>query len=96
MSLIDVGLGNILEVERIIFITNFKSSASNRLIQDAKNNDMYVDMSQGRKKRSLIFSEVGNRYILSASYLSPDTIRKRINRVEDFIDKKSEEDKVVH
>ena len=77
MSLVNVGFGNIVLVNRIISIVNPDSAPIKRMIQEAKDNKKAIDATCGRKTRAVIVMDSGN-IVLSA--LQTETISSRIEK----------------
>ena len=74
--LIHIGFGNMVVAERIVAIIQPASSPIKRLKDDARENGLLIDATQGRKTRSLIIMD-SNHIVLSA--VQPETIASRIN-----------------
>jgi regulator of extracellular matrix RemA (YlzA/DUF370 family) len=75
MKFINIGYGNIVAADRIILIAGPDSSPVKRLIQDARENGMVLDVSCGRKTRAVIVSDSGH-VILSA--LKSETLAAKL------------------
>lgn len=84
MKLINVGFGNLVNCERIIAVVTPDSAPVKRIIQNAKDSGKLIDVTQGRKTMTVIFTD-SEHVILS--YLKPDKISERFsdekNNVED-------------
>jgi len=74
IKLINVGYGNIVSASRIIAIVAPDSAPSKRLISNARDNDLLVDATCGRRTRAIIITD-SNHIILSA--LLPETMSSR-------------------
>ncbi|AYE35679.1 DUF370 domain-containing protein [Clostridium septicum] len=74
-KLINVGYENTVNMEKVISITNAKSSPTRRMIQRAKEKDLLVDATEGKKTVTAIVMESGH-VILSAVRI--ETLKKRI------------------
>jgi hypothetical protein len=74
---IGVGFGNILFTERIIAIITPNSVPVRRMKEEAKKKGMLIDITQGRKTRSIIIMD-SDHVVLSA--ISVNTIRERLER----------------
>ena len=72
-----VGFGNILLVNRIIMIMAPDSVASKRIRTKAKNEDKLIDLTMGRKIRSVILLD--NDYIV-LSAINTETLVSRLNK----------------
>lgn len=78
-GLINVGFGNVVNSNKIVAIINPESAPIKRLIQNARDNGMTVDATQGRRTRAVIITE-DDYFVLSA--LQPETITNRFNNIE--------------
>ena len=57
MNFIDVGFGNYVSEERIVSIVSPESLPIRRLIQDTKNEGRAIDVSCGKKTKSVIITD---------------------------------------
>ena len=82
MKFINIGFGNMVASDRIITIVSPDSAPVKRLIQDAKDTGRVIDVSCGRRTRSVIITD-SEHVILSA--IQSETIANRLesNTVED-------------
>ncbi|GAB5045966.1 DUF370 domain-containing protein [Thermodesulfovibrio sp. TK110] len=76
MSFINIGFGNIVSLSRIIAVVNPGSSPMKRMKEEAKKRGKLIDVTEGRKTRSIIITD-SDHVILSA--LQVETILQRIN-----------------
>ncbi len=76
MKLIDAGFGNYINCDRLISVVSPESLPVRRLIQDAKNAGRLIDISCGKKTKSVIITD-SDHIICSAE--EPETIIKSIN-----------------
>ena len=76
MKLIDAGFGNYVNCDRIISIVSPDSLPVRRLVQDAKNAGRLIDISCGKKTKSVIITD-SDHIICSAE--EPDNIINTIN-----------------
>ncbi len=74
--LINVGFGNMVNAGRIVAIVSPDSAPSRRTVQNAREEGLVIDATQGRKTRSVIVMSDGH-IVLSA--LQPETIAAREN-----------------
>lgn len=74
--LVNVGYGNIVNMDKVISIIRTEAAPVKRMIQTAKDNDMAVDATCGRKTKSVLVMDSGH-IVLSA--LLPDTIENRVD-----------------
>lgn len=72
--LIHIGFGNIVNTSKIIAIVSPDSAPIKRLVQNAKENGMAIDATQGRKTKAVLVME-NSQLVLSA--LLPETIAGR-------------------
>jgi hypothetical protein len=79
-SLIHIGFGNIVNTDKIVAIVVPESAPAKRLIQQGKEKGIVVDVTHGRKTKSVILME-NNQLILSA--FTPETIALRAKSKED-------------
>ena len=79
--------GNMVNTDKIISIISSDSAPAKRLIQRGKETETLIDATQGRRTKSVIFTE-NNKIILSA--LQPETLAGRFNgnTAEDYDDAK--------
>lgn len=75
MQLLNIGFGNTVMVERIIAVVNTGSSPARKLKEHAKSEGKLVDVTEGRRTRSILVMD-SNHIILSS--VQPDTISQRI------------------
>jgi len=75
---VDVGFGNYVELSKIITVSRPDSSPIRRMMGEAKDSKRYVDLTQGRKTRSIILSHDATGTILIGSAAQPATIAKRV------------------
>ncbi|MBU8907295.1 DUF370 domain-containing protein [Desertibacillus haloalkaliphilus] len=76
---LNIGFGNIVPVNRIVSIVSADSAPTKRLIQEARERNMLIDVTSGRKTRSIIIAD-SDHVILSA--IQPDTLGERIDPAE--------------
>ena len=79
-ELINIGFGNFVSAGRVIAVINPDSLPMRRLREDAQKSGRLVDVTQGRKTRSLIVMD-SNHLVLSA--LQTETINQRMRREGD-------------
>lgn len=83
---INIGFGNMVSAEKIIAVVSPDSAPIKRIVSDAKENNMVIDSTCGRKTRAVIIVN-SDHVILSA--LQPETIINRFKGEESL----DEEDK---
>ena len=74
MKLINVGFGNLVNADRIIAVVSPDSAPVKRIIQNAKESGLLIDVTQGRKTMSVIFTD-SEHVVLS--YIKLDKIKDR-------------------
>ena len=91
MKFINIGFGNMVASDRIITIVSPDSAPVKRLIQDAKDTGRVIDVSCGRRTRSVIITD-SEHVILSA--IQAETIANRLDNdtLEDDGDEEAEEE----
>ena len=75
MKLIDAGFGNFVNCDRVISVVSPDSLPVRRLVQDAKNAGRMIDVSCGKKTKSVL-NTYSDHVICSAE--EPETIIKSI------------------
>ena len=75
-KLINIGYGNVVNSDKVVSVISPDSAPVKRLVQNAKDQGVAVDATQGRKTKSVIITD-SNFIVLSA--LVPDTIAGRFN-----------------
>ena len=86
MKLVNIGFGNMVCAERVVALVSPDSAPVKRLIQDTRDTGMLIDVTCGRRTRSVIITD-SEHIILSA--IQPETVSNRMagNETDD-----SEED----
>lgn len=77
MKLVDIGYGNLLSAGRAIAVVSPDSLPIRRLIQDAKNISRVIDVSCGKKTKSVIITD-SDHIILSSE--APQVLKERFNK----------------
>jgi len=80
MKFINIGYGNMVADDRVISVVSPDSAPIKRLIQDAKEAGRVIDVSCGRRTRSVIITD-SDHVILSA--LQTETISGRLDGRQD-------------
>jgi len=75
MALLNIGFGNTVMVERIIAVINTGSSPARKLKEAAKKEGKLVDVTEGRRTRSVLVMD-SNHVVLSS--VQSDTISQRM------------------
>ncbi len=79
MQLINVGFGNTVMVERIIAVVNTGSSPARKLKELAKDSGKLIDVTEGRRTRSLLVMD-SNHVVLSS--IQSETISQRLGSLQ--------------
>jgi regulator of extracellular matrix RemA (YlzA/DUF370 family) len=74
-ELVHVGFDNIIALNRVIVILSPQQQPTKRLIQEARNKGVLIDVTHARKAKAAIFLDTG--HILLAA-ISPETIARRL------------------
>lgn len=74
--LINVGYGNIVNMDKVVSIVRTEAAPIKRMIQVAKDSNMAIDATCGRKTKCILIMDSGH-IVLSA--LLPETIENRVN-----------------
>lgn len=89
MKFINVGFGNMVAAERVVSLASPDSAPIKRLIQDAKDDGRAIDVTCGRRTRSVIITD-SEHVILSA--IQTETIANRLDDRDDGVDEDPEEE----
>ena len=73
--LLNVGRNNFVVASRILSIVTWEASAIKKSVQNAKDNDLVINATCGKKTRSVIFLDNG-RVVLSS--VQPETLALRM------------------
>lgn len=76
VKLINIGFGNIVSANRIISIVSPESAPIKRIIQEARDRNMLIDATYGRRTRAVIIMD-SDHVILSA--VQPETVAHRLS-----------------
>ncbi|WP_232696925.1 extracellular matrix/biofilm regulator RemA [Brevibacillus daliensis] len=83
IKLINIGFGNIVNANRIVSIVSPESAPIKRIIQEARDRNMLVDATYGRRTRAVIIAD-SDHVILSA--VQPETVAQRLTNKDDDSD----------
>ena len=75
-AFVNIGFGNLVNSEKVVAVVCPDAAPVKRLVQKAKEAGRVIDATQGRRTKSVIFTE-SNKIILSA--LQPETLALRFN-----------------
>ena len=89
MKFINVGFGNLVAVDRVVALATPDSAPIKRLIQDSKDDGRAIDVTCGRRTRSVIITD-SEHVILSA--IQTETIANRLEAGDAGADEEEEEE----
>ncbi len=72
--MINIGFGNSVVAGRVLAIVSPKSSPMKTLRDQARSNNKLVDVTEGRKTRSIIIMDTSHVFLSS---IQPDTLNQR-------------------
>lgn len=75
IELVHIGFGNMISISHAVAIASPNSAPIQRILRDGKNAGKVINMSSGRKTKSVIFTD-NDQIILAA--LAPETIAGRL------------------
>ena len=78
-NFINIGSGNLVNINRVLSLVEPESAPVKRLIGDAKKNGKLINASQGHKTRSVLSLDSGH---IVLSFLTPAVLEKRLNAEE--------------
>lgn len=79
MKFVDIGLGNLAAVDRIVTIASPDTAPIKRLCQEAKDEGRVIDVSCGQKTRSVLVTDCG---LLLLSPLETEELSARLAAAE--------------
>ncbi|PIE64509.1 MAG: hypothetical protein CSA26_07850 [Desulfobacterales bacterium] len=79
MYLLNIGFGNTVMVNRVVAVINTGSSPARKLKELAKKGERLIDVTEGRRTRSIIVTD-SNHVILSS--VQPDTVAQRVSALQ--------------
>ena len=74
MNLINIGFGNLVAADRLLAVVSPDSAPIKRVIQEARERQMLIDASYGRKTASVLLMDT-DHVILSA--MTPEVVGQR-------------------
>ena len=89
MKFINIGFGNLISAERVISVVSPDSAPIKRLVQDAKDAGRVIDVSCGRRTKSVIITDSEHVFL---SAISSESIANRISG-EAYDEQDAESDK---
>jgi len=75
MRLINIGFGNLVSGDRIVAVVSPESSPMKRLIADAREDGRVIDVTCGRRTRSVVITDSGH---IVLSEIQSETVAERI------------------
>ena len=75
MKLINIGFGNMVSANRLVAIVSPESAPIKRIISKAKEQNMLIDATYGRRSRAVLITD-SEHIILSP--IQPETIANRL------------------
>lgn len=88
-ELVHIGFGNLVNTDKVVAVVNAEGAPIKRVIQNAREKGNIIDATQGRKTKSVIFTQ--GEYIILAA-LQPDTLLKRFPSERDGSPKGGEDE----
>ena len=79
MKFISIGYGNMVATERIVTLVTPESAPIKRMIQDAKDAGRVIDVSCGKKTKSIIITD--SEHIISSA-VKTETIAMRLEGID--------------
>lgn len=73
-NLVNIGFGNVINIDKVVSIVSPDAAPIKRLVQQAKDEGRAIDATCGRRTRAVIMTN-SNHLVLSA--LLPETISNR-------------------
>ena len=87
MKLINIGFGNMVSAGRLVAIVSPESAPIKRIIQNAKEKNVLIDATYGRRTRAVLITD-SDHIILSA--LQPETVASRLGGREEMAGEEEE------
>ena len=76
--LVNIGYGNIVNMDKVVGIIKADAAPIKRMVQVAKDNNLAIDATCGRKTKCILVMDSGH---IMLSALLPDTIENRVNEL---------------
>ena len=76
--LVNIGYGNIVNMDKVVGFIKADAAPIKRMVQVAKDNNLAIDATCGRKTKCILVMESGH---IMLSALLPDTIENRVNEL---------------
>ena len=74
MKMINIGFGNAVNADRVVAVISTDSAPAKRIISQAKEKNMLIDATQGRKTQAILIMD--SDHVVS-TYLKAETILNR-------------------
>ena len=88
IELLNIGLGNMVSVSRIIAIVSPESAPIKRIIQDVRERGDLIDATCGRRTRSVVIMDSGHVVL---SPLQPETLNARLEQKNESAEEENDE-----
>ncbi len=75
IELVHIGFDNFVAANRIVAIASPNSASIKRAMKEAGNRELLIDMTHGRKTRSVIFTDSGHIFVTARA---PEIIASRL------------------
>jgi len=89
MGFISVGYGNLINCDRVVAVMTYGSAPSKRIMQEAKDNGLCIDVTQGRRTKSIIVMD--SQHVILSS-LHSNTLLGRLDGTQKSSDETDLED----
>lgn len=76
--LVNIGYGNIVNMDKVVGIIKADAAPIKRMVQIAKDNNLAIDATCGRKTKCILVMDSGH---IMLSALLPDTIENRVSEI---------------
>ena len=73
----EIGFGNYVASSRVVCVASPDSAPIKRLVQDAKNAGIAVDVTCGKKTQSVLLTDSGH---IILCVLTPEEVQKKLNK----------------
>lgn len=83
MEFVNIGFGNLICVSRIVAVVSPDAAPIKRMVQEGKEAGTLIDATQGRKTKSVIFTDSDN---IILSYLPLDKLEAKLNNSDGGVD----------
>jgi extracellular matrix regulatory protein A len=82
VQFVDIGFSNYVEANKILTVNRPDGAPVKRIIQHAKDKGTFLDLTQGKKTRSIITQTGDTGLVVTASAVQTATIIDRIRRAQ--------------